>query len=183
MAIMPKKRTPGPSSELMDRGLKVCSLIESDSDAPGAITTEEGVLQWRFLTGPARGAWSLRNLIRKPEFVVFDSDGRELLRIRRESRFPPRFEMTRDSRVVGRIALRSFLRNKYSIALSDQTTWLFRMPLFTILFRGASDSGSEVWVFAGPGKRQWNILLGGEGDGLYILSALAFIHREWWLYG
>src|SRR5262245_48490357 len=120
-------------------------------------------------------AWSLRN--------VFDSGGCELLRIRRERRLPPRFEMVQDSQIVGRIALCGVLRNKYSIALPDQTTWLFRMPLFTVVFRGESDKGSAVWVFVGPPKVQWNILLDGEGDGLYILSALAFIHREWWCYG
>lgn len=177
------KRSLGPSSELMDRGLKVYSLIEFDPDAPGAIVNEEGVSQWRFRTEPRRLAWSLRNLIRKPEFVVFDSDGCELLRIRRERRLPPRFEMVQDSRIVGRIALCSVFRNKYSITLPDHTTWLFRMPLFTVVFRGESDKGSEVWVFVGPPKVQWNILLAGEGDRLYILSALAFIHRERWCYG
>ena len=91
----PKKRTLGPSRELLDRGLKVCSLIESDSDVPGAIVTEEGVLQWRFRTEPRRGAWSLRNLIRKPEFVVVDSGESELLRIRRERRFPPQLDIIR----------------------------------------------------------------------------------------
>jgi hypothetical protein len=44
------------------------------------------------------------------------------------------------------------------------------------------DQRSGVWVFVGPPKVQWNILLEREGDGLYILSAPAFIHREWWRY-
>jgi hypothetical protein len=177
------RRIAGPSDEVLDRGFKIVSIVEGSADAPGSIFDSMGGLLWRFHTEPRTHAWSIRNLRQKPEFVVSDPGGSELLRIRREVRFPPTFQMTQSSRVAGYIRLTSVLRNSYVIVLSDGATWRFRMPLYTVLFHGASETGSEVWVSVGPGgKKHWNILLDGNEDQTLVVSAIAFIHREWWCY-
>jgi len=47
------------------------------------------------------------NLLRKPDFVLFDTQNREILRVIRERRRLPRFRIVENERTVGKIALRS----------------------------------------------------------------------------
>ena len=158
-------------------------MIDSSADAPGTLFESTCSVLWRFRTDPRRPAWSIRNVRRKPAFIVSDSNDRELLSIRRTARLPPTFEMIQAGGVVGLIRVCSAFRNSYSIALRNGSTWRFRMPLYRIVFRGRSNTGSEVWVSVGDGgKKHWNILLGGDDDPLQVLTAIAFIHREWWCY-
>lgn len=74
------------------------------------------------------------------------------------------------------------LRNRYTIQIGEEPTWMFHMPLFTIYFRAESAMGQEVLVRVGPSKKQWNVLAQPGTDSVYLLCALAFIHREWWAY-
>jgi hypothetical protein len=163
-------------------GHQYCLQIESKTEWPGAILGEPGVIRWRHTTDPKRGPWSPANLFGKPHFVVTNSDGHEILRVRREARLPPRFEMIERGESVGSIHLRSPLRNRYTIQIGNEPTWTFHMPLFTIFFRAKSASGREILVRVGPSKKQWNLLAEPEADSVYLLCALAFIHREWWSY-
>jgi hypothetical protein len=156
--------------------------IGSETEWPGVILSEPGVIRWRYTTDPKREPWSPANLFGKPHFVVMDSDEHEILRVRRETRLPPRFEIVERGEPVGRISLRSPLRNRYTIQFGNEPTWTFHMPLFTILFRAESTSGREVLVRVGPSKKQWNLLAEPGTDSIYLLCALAFIHREWWSY-
>ena len=173
----------GPSADALERGLKIVSVIDWSSDAPGTLFDATGTVLWRFHTNPRRAAWSIHNIRRKPEFVVCDASDRELVNVRRTARLPPTFQMEEAGRIVGHIRLRSIFRNVYVIDLRNGATWRFWMPLYSSLFRGQSSTGSQVWVSPGDGgKRHWNILLSGEEDRLHVLSALAFIHREWWCY-
>jgi len=172
----------GPSPDLIAHGSQVYSAITFDPAAPGAIFTADDRPRWRFEPNPKRSAWSVRNIFKKPDFVVFDPDAHEVLRVRRKRRVPPQFEMVQDNRPVGEIALRSVFRNTYAITLAGGSTWLFRMPLFAVTFHGESQDGRQVWVRVGPRKTRWNILLDASLDHLHLLAALAFIHREWWCY-
>jgi hypothetical protein len=171
-----------PSQELLERGRRVMSLISSNSNAEGAIFTDQGVPLARFETHPKRSAHSLLNLGNKPAFVVYDPSNCEVLRIQRVRRMPPTFQMIGDGQVLARIRLLSLLRNSFAIEPVDGARWVFRMPLFTVTFHGASSEGEEVWVQVGPGKTQWNVLLEPHRDSIPFLSALSFIHREWWCY-
>jgi hypothetical protein len=164
-------------------GKQYCFQIGSEAEWPGVILGEPGVIRWRYTTDPKRYPWSPSNLFGKPEFVVTDSDGQEVLRVRRDTRFPPRFEMVERGEPVASISLRSLLRNRYTIQVGDEPAWTFRMPLFTVYFRAESASGQEILVQVGPTKKQWNLLAEPGTDSLYLLGALAFIHREWWSYG
>lgn len=163
-------------------GHQYCFHIGSEKEWPGIILSEPDVTRWRFTTNPKRNPWSPLNLFSNPQFVVTDRNEQEALRVRRNTRFPPRFEMIEDGKPVGIIKLRSLLRNRYTIQFGNEPIWTFHMPLFTIHFRAESASGKEVLVRVGPSKRQWNLLTQPGTDSVYFLCALAFIHREWWCF-
>jgi hypothetical protein len=173
-----------PSPEDIERGVQYSFQLGDALDCPCAILAEPGMATagWHCGTEPRRSPFSPLNLLRKPDFVLMDHEERVVLRIRRKSRVPPRFDMIQNGQVVGTIGLRSILRNKYAIALNAGPTWTFRMPLFTICFHGESTAESRVWVAVGPSKRQWNLLAQPGTDDVRLLAGLAFIHREWWCY-
>ncbi len=182
---MTTQEAPNTFSDGTDfaQGHQYCFQIGSETEWPGVILSEPGVIRWRYTTDPKREPWSAANLLGKPHFVVTDADGHESLRVRRAKRFPPRFEMIEHGETVGRIALRSLLRNRYTLQFRDEPNWTFHMPLFTVYFRAESTSGREVLVRVGPSKKQWNLLAEPGTASSYLLCALAFIHREWWAYG
>jgi hypothetical protein len=80
-----RKRPPGPDAETIERGDRYWFLIEETLDFSGAILEASGTIRWRYLTSPRRSPHSLVNLKRKPDFLVLNPDGLELLRIRRET--------------------------------------------------------------------------------------------------
>lgn len=171
-----------PDENEIERGNKYVFQIDDTRAAPGVIFTEPRNIQWRFECQPRRSTYSPLNLVSKPDFVLFDTQNREILRVIRERRLPPRFRIVEHQRTVGKISLRSILRNKYGIEFDGGPTWLFRMTLFSVCFPGVSSAGTRLWVRVGPSKREWNLLVPPEADHLYLLAGLAFIHREWWCY-
>ena len=175
-------RYTAPDNAQVQGGNQYIFDIANTPETPGVILAKPGITRWRYETQPRRSAYSLFNLLRKPDFVLFDTQGQEILRIVRQTRFPPRFKMVARDQVVGKIALRSLLRNKYAIEFDGGPRWLFRMTLFTVYFPGVSSTGTRVWVVVGPSKRQWNVLVEPAADNVYLLAGLAFIHREWWCY-
>lgn len=138
-------------------------------------------MRWHYQTEPCRSAYSFLNLFRRPDFVLLDHDEKEVLRIRRRTRFPPRSDILQNGEVVGTIRLRSVLLNRYSLVLKAGPTWTFRMPLFTIRFYGESSANSRVRVLMGP-KVQWMLHLSAGADDVRLVAGLAFIHRQWWCY-
>lgn len=80
----------------------------------------------------------------RPLFVVQTPEGEELLRIHRLSWFPPTFGIFQNSKLIGRIRLRSALRNRYRIEFQDGPEWMFFMPLFNICLYCKSDAGGRV---------------------------------------
>jgi hypothetical protein len=154
------------------------------TEVPGLIFDTPGVTEpcWRLRTEPPRSPWSPLNFWRKPDFLLVDSDNREILRIRRTRRMPACFHLVDKGNPVGTVQRRGILRNKYTLAFKDGPTWTFRMPLFTWLFWGESNTGRRIWVRMGPSKIQWTVLMQPEADNVRLLMVLAFIHREWWCY-
>lgn len=172
-----------PDAECREQGVRYCFTIDRPSDnSSGVIWVEPGIIRWRYEARPSPPGYWLHNPFGKPDFVIKDSEAREVLVIRRASFVPPLFDMIEASKAVGRISLRSILRNRYRIDLEGETSWTFRMPLFTVRFYGESNTGSQVWVVVGPSKMQWNLLMKPGIDSARLLSALAFIHSEWWNY-
>ena len=178
---MQDSRTAGPDAETVRNGAQYGIRIDRGGDnSSGAIWGTPGVIRWRYKARRNPSGHSLGNPFAKREFVVSDVDGIEVLVIRRASFIPPVFQIVEKGRVVvGRISLRSILRNRYRIDLGDGAYWTFRMPLFTVQFRGESSVGSHVWVIVGPSKMEWNLLAEPGVDTVPLLSALSFIHNEW----
>jgi len=153
-------------------------------EVPGFIFETQGVTEpgWHLRTEPPRSPYSLLNLWRKPDFLLVDRDNREILRIKRTRRMPACFDLVDKGNPVGTVQRHGILRNKYALAFKDGATWTFRMPLFTWLFWGESNTGGRIWVRMGPSKVQWTVLMQPEADDVRLLAGLAFIHREWWCY-
>lgn len=175
-------RWAAPSDAQVQGGNQYIFDIENTPETPGVILGKPGITRWRYEGQPKRSVYSPLNLLRKPDFVLSDPQAQEVLRVVRETRFPPRFKIVERGQTVGSVALRSILRNKYRIRFNGGPDWLFRMTLFTVYFPGVSSAGTRVWVRVGPSKRQWNLLVEPEADSVYLLACLAFIHREWWCY-
>src|SRR5712692_3396566 len=96
-------RIASPSEQIIERGFKASSLIDANDQGSGALLRLDGAVMWRCRTEPRRHMWSLLNILRKPDFVVSDLQGRDVVRIRRTSRLPPRFDIVHDGQIVGRI--------------------------------------------------------------------------------
>lgn len=142
------------------------------SSFAGTIHHEAGNITWRF--DPVR-------FPKRKDFIVYAPDDEEVLRIRRCCHFPPRFEVVASGQVIGVIRPESILLNKYTLELRDGAKWTFIMPLYTVHFRAKSTAGDFLWIHMGPSKRQWNVLVPPDFDNVQVLSAMAFIHRRWYL--
>jgi hypothetical protein len=171
-----------PDAGDIERGIQYCFQIGRETDSPGVILCKPNVIRWQYETRPRRSPYSLMNLLKKPDFVITNPGGQEVLQVRRVKRLPPSFEMIEHNQVVAKIAMRSILRNKYRLEFKAGPIWTFCMPLFTVFFWGESTAGTKVWVRVGPSKKQWNLLAEPGVDSVHLLSGLAFIHREWWCY-
>jgi hypothetical protein len=171
----------GPTETEYEHGYKLVSRIHVGRSSAGSVLGVDLAPLWHFRTNPPRSAWSLLNIWRKPQFIVADTNGRDLIIIRRMARLPPRFELSCDGRGIGLITLRSIFRTRYSIVFRDGPNWSFRMPLFRVSFAGRSSTGQALWVSLN-GERQWSILFSDTRAPLELIAALAFIHRERWCY-
>jgi hypothetical protein len=176
-------RSIAPNEECVARGAKYfCQIDRRGLNRSGKIYDEQRVLRWRYDVrdnppGRLRG-----NPFNKPQFVFADADGSAESVIRRVSFVPSSFEIRDKDTFVGRIRMRSLVRIKYSIELDQAGSWTFRLPLFTVRFRGDSETGTDIWVIVGPSKMEWNILIRPGIGNRHLVTALAFIHNEWWNY-
>ncbi len=120
----------------------------------------------------------LYGLVRIPEFVVYDPDGKEVFRIRRTRRFPcATFEMRDGKELRATIVRRHPLFSSYDIRLAGGPDWRFKLPLFTINFFGESSIGGRLRALLDT-HNQWFMIVDTNHDSPYLIHALAFIHRE-----
>ncbi len=120
----------------------------------------------------------LYGLVRLPEFVVCDPDGKEVVRIRRTRRFPRAiFEMRDGKELRATIVRRHLLFSSYDIRLAGSPDWRFKLPLFTIDFFGESSIGGRLRALLDT-HNQWFMVVDTNHDSPYLIHALAFIHRE-----
>jgi len=176
--------TTSPDEVTVQNGAKYCLVIDfEDRSRTGKIWNEHGEVEWSY--GPLRNPlqYSSRNPFNKPDFVVFDANGNPTVTIRRVSFVPSRFHILDRENVIGQIAMRSVLLNKYKIEIAGIATCAFRMPLFTRYFHGHFNDGTGIWAVVGPGTMQWRVLLRSELNDVRLLSSLAFIHNQWFRFG
>jgi hypothetical protein len=167
-----------PSEDDVKHGIKYGFQVSlASSDFPGSISGgREENTTWLYKTEPARNAWSPRNLLRKPAFVLRDGEAREVLRIRRCKRIPPCFEIAQNGAVVGTIRRLGIV--SYRIDLVGGPRWLFRMPIFTHCFYARSTLDTRVWIQVFSSEMNWIALVQSQADDLRLVASLAFIHRE-----
>lgn len=177
-----KRTTSPPPDETRENGAKYYSIVSWDGSQPNEVLDDSDVLRWRCELSPPRPPLSLLNLYRKPEYQVLTPKGHKLLTIRRIKRLPATFEMSDGDAIVGTIQLRSILRNKFKVCLSNGDEWTIRMPLFTVYFWAESTAGSRVWILVGPSVMRWNILVEPGIDNAHLVPALTFVQREWCVY-
>ena len=138
---------------------------------------EEGRIVFRFRNEP-QPKTLMYGLVRLPEFVVYDPDGKEVVRIRRTRRFPrATFEMRDGKELRATIVRRHPLYSSYDIRLAGGPNWRFKLPLFTIDFFGESSIGGRL-LTRQDSHNQWFMVVDTNHDSPYLIHALAFIHRE-----
>ncbi len=145
---------------------------------------KEGREVFRFRNEPQRKSLMgflprpLYGLARLPVFVVYDPDGREVVRIRRTRRFPRAiFEMRDGKELRATIVRRHPLFSSYDIHLAGGPDWRFKLPLFTIDFFAESSIGGRLLAWLDT-HYQWFMVVDTNHDSPYLIHALAFIHRE-----
>ncbi len=138
---------------------------------------EEGHVVFRFRNEPQRKTL-MYGLVRLPELVVYDPDGKEVVRIRRTRRFPrATFEMRDRKELRATIVRRHPLFLSYDIRLAGGPDWRFKLPLFTVDFFGESSIGGRL-LASQHRHYQWFMVVDTNHDSPYLIDALAFIHRE-----
>jgi hypothetical protein len=172
-----------PDDECLVRGGKyVCEIAHEMHGRDGTVSDETGVVRWRYYARKNSSGHTWGNPFNKRDFVIADPTGQAELVIRRISFIPSIFHLLDGDRVVGRIRMRSLLRLKYAIEVAGLNTWIFRMPPFTMRFRGNSGKRTDIWALVGPTKKQWGVLIRPDFNDERIVAAVAFIHNEWFNY-
>jgi hypothetical protein len=173
------RRSPAPDEECIEKGAKYVHRI---GRGWAELRDENDIVRWRYDVRRKRSNWGWRNPFNKAEFRFGSPEGYIKVVIRRAWFLPPVFEIVQGDSVAGRIRMTSPLRNRYRIDIWATGRWTFVMPLFTALFYGKSKGGIDIWVGMGP-ECQWSILIRPGVERAELVAAVAFIHRERWLYG
>ncbi len=171
-----KSRFPPKQPQLVQAGMY---CFRCSYEGNGEICDSNGGVLWRFRTlHPSGRPRYPYGVFRLPDFVVEDTTGKEIFRVRRVRAWPlGRFEMVHEGVPVCAIRQRSLLRNRYALEFPGGRRWWFRMPLFTVMFQGASEAGETVRVRFRT-HNVWFVVVEPKADAPQLVAALAFIHRE-----
>lgn len=116
-------------------------------DGNGGIYNRNNELLWSFRTlyQKSRQAFPCRIFRLLPDFVLCDASEQELLMIRCERRYPlPYFVMLDHGYPVCTIKQVSVLQKRYVIEFDGGYKWVFQIPLFTVFYKGVSESGMAL---------------------------------------
>ncbi len=169
LRVAKKERTQPP----VEAG-KYCFRCSYEGN--GEIYNSNGEIIWRFKTLHTRPHYPY-GLFRLPDFVVHDKSDKELFRIKLERKWAlAQFMMLENGLPICTINQRSILRNKFTLNFTNGRKWVFKMPLFTVNFRGCSEAGEKIRVRF-RSHNIWHVLIDTKADGAQLAVALAFIHR------
>ncbi|MGB8369764.1 MAG: hypothetical protein ACLPYZ_07720 [Limisphaerales bacterium] len=169
LRVAKKERTQPP----VEAG-KYCFRCSYEGN--GEIYNSNGEIIWRFKTLHKRPHYPY-GLFRLPDFVVHDKSDKELFRIKLERKWAlAQFMMLENGLPICTINQRSILRNKFTLNFTNGRKWVFKMPLFTVNFRGCSEAGEKIRVRF-RSHNIWHVLIDTKADGAQLAVALAFIHR------
>ena len=152
--------------------------FDSSWEGNGQISDEKSKPLWRYLSPGRFSNSSFYGFFRLPVFVVEDLEGHELLSFRRIKRFPfGVYQIKEGNRLIGAIRQGAFLFTKYHIEFESGLRCTFCLPLFTVWFRGKTETGERILVRLW-GHRTWFVRLDPKINNFQLLAAIAFIHRE-----
>lgn len=94
----------------------------------------------------------------------------------------PRYVMYRDDTIVWTLAATSVLRCRYTLKLVSDVTWSIRTPFFSVQLGGEAADGARVRGRVGRRTHEWRWLAEPDSDSDSLVSALAFMHRQWYFH-
>jgi hypothetical protein len=102
--------------------------------------------------------------------------------IRTERRFLlPKYAMYRGTTIVWTLAVRSVFRSRHTVEIAGDTTWRVTTPFFSVRLAGDTADGARLLGRVGERTYEWLWLVEPGKDSDAFLSALAFMHRQWYL--
>src|SRR5262245_12879224 len=94
-----------PTDDEIARGIEYWSIIDNDIDFGGTIWRHPDVVCWRFYTEPKQSPYSPASLLRRPQLIFADVEGRECLRIRRSPELRRTYYIFCGDEIIGTIKL------------------------------------------------------------------------------
>ena len=152
--------------------------LESSWEGNGQIYDGEHKPLWRYKSVGRASDSSVYGFFRLPPFVVEDLEGHELLVFKRIKRFPfAVYEVKEGNQLVGTIRQRTFLFTSYLLEFENGFRCTFSMPLFTVWFKGTSETGGRILIRLWQ-HRIWFVRLDSTINSFHLIAAIAFLHRE-----
>ena len=113
---------------------------------------------------------------------VFDADGYEQGIIRPEGILRGlQFAMRRDGAAVWVSTVRSIVRKRHRLWVTNGEVWMFDTPFYWWQhLTGAIGERRKLVGGVGPTTRLWGFGVEPGRDTLDLLAAVAFIHWKWW---
>lgn len=176
-ALVQQRAKAHPVPRQAGEGTRYC--FQCTYTGSGAVFNAGGALLWRVKTRHEGERFAYPyGFFQLPDFVISDTAGQEVFRVRRERRLPrAQFVMVENGRLVCTLRQQSLLLNKYTLDFAGGPQWTFHMPLFTVNFNGVSETGATVrarlWT-----HNIWYVEIDSAADRPQLVAALAFIHRE-----
>ena len=174
---------PGPKEKAISRQNQASEpgkyCFQCTYEGNGTIYNSKGEIVWHVKTQHFNGRPRYPyGFFRLSDFVVYDKTDKEFVRVKRERSFlAAQFVMLENGRPVCIITRQSILMNKYKLDFMGQSKWTFKMPLFTVIFRGKSDTGAQIQAHLRT-HNLWYVFIDSDADNPRLVAALAFIHRE-----
>ena len=92
-----------------------------------------------------------------------------------------RYAMHRNGRPVWVLSVRSLVRKRHRLEPTSGETWIFETPFFwQRQVIGSINGVPKLLGYVGPTKMFWLMWIEPGNDTLDVLSAVAFMHRNWW---
>lgn len=116
-----------------------------------------------------------------PRLRVLDAEGRERGTIGREGLLPGlRYALRQDGQLVWTLSVRSIVRKRHVLKLADGEPWTIDTPFFWWQHLTGTTLGVPALVGGlGPSLSIWIMSIEPSKDTLELLSAVAFLHRQW----
>lgn len=111
---------------------------------------------------------------------VLDAHDREDGIIRSEGLVPgARHAMRRDGKLVWTLSVRSIVRRRHVLMMANGDSWTIHSPFFSTRLSGEIQGDQRLVGEVGPGVSVWRMAIEPGRDTIELLSALAFLHRQW----